>query len=87
METVRQIINSNSLDGIISLPKFLKNKKVEITISLIQEDSHLPSLSKKDIDEMLHGSITESLVGILPPSKISLEEYRSERLSKYERTN
>ena len=36
------------------------------------------------IDEMLEGSITQSLIGAVPISDISLEEIREERLKKYE---
>ena len=47
----------------------------------------LPSLTKNDIDKMLKGSVTESLIGVLPQSDVNLEDYRSERLNKYERVD
>ena len=87
MEVIKHIINSNSLNGVIPLPKLYQNRKVEVIISLIDEESRLPVMSKGDIDAMLNGSITESLIGILPGSAMSLEEYRSERLQKYERAD
>ena len=87
MEAVRQIIDSKLLNGVISLPKDFHNKKVEVIVFLKEEPSPMPSLTKSDIDIMLKGSITESLIGILPQSNMELEDYRSERLNKYERTD
>ena len=37
-----------------------------------------------DFDAMLEGSVTESLIGALPYSDKALEDYRAERLGKYE---
>ncbi|MCL2518701.1 MAG: hypothetical protein FWF15_09080 [Oscillospiraceae bacterium] len=87
MEAVRQIIDSNLLNGVISLPKDFQNKKVEIIIFLKEEKTGLPIFTKNDIDAMLKDSVTESLIGVLPQSDLSLEDYRAERLSKYERTD
>ena len=42
------------------------------------------SLTKNDIDLMLKGSVTESLIGALPQSDMTFEDYRAERLNKYE---
>lgn len=88
MEAIRQIIDSNLLNGVISLPKDFQNKKVEVIVLLTEEKFGLPQLTQltmEDIDEMLKGSVTESLIGILPNSNKTLEEYQAERLSKYER--
>jgi hypothetical protein len=85
MEAVRRTIDSSLLRDIISLPEDFQNKKVEIIIFLTEERTTPQHLSKSDIDIMLKGSVTESLIGILPNSDISLEEYRLERLGKYER--
>jgi len=81
MEAVRQIVESNLLNGIIPLPTFFQNKKVEIIVFLTEDKSELPSLSESDIDAMLKGSITESLVGVIPNTGKPLEDYRAERLS------
>ena len=74
MEAIRKIIDSESLDGIISLPKLFRNKKVEITVSLAEENANLPPLSNDDIKSMLKDSITESLIGIIPHSEMSYDE-------------
>ena len=87
METVRQVINSDLLQGVISLPKSFQQKKVEIIIFIKDEESTMPSFTQSDIDSLLPGSITESLIGALPQSDRTLDDYRSERLAKYETAN
>jgi hypothetical protein len=84
MEAIRQVIDSNSLNGIVSLPSFFQNREVEIIVFLKEDKGKKPLLSKHDIETMLKGSITESLIGALPRSNKSLEDYRAERLNKYE---
>jgi hypothetical protein len=84
MEAVKQIINSSLLNNIINLPRIFQNKKVELTISLAEEKAAQVPLTTEEIDAMLKGSVTESLIGALPYSEKTLEEYRMERLSKYE---
>ena len=85
MEAVRRIIDSSLLSGVISLPKGFQNRKVELIVFLTEEKAALPPIARADIHEMLKGSITESLIGILPDSDVSIEKYRAERLEKYER--
>lgn len=87
MEAVRQVIDSTLLSGIVPLPKRFENKRVEIVISLNEEKKALPSLTMRDVDAMLKGSITESLTGSIPQTGKTLDDYRAERLSKYERAN
>ena len=87
MEAVRQVINSDLLQGVISLPKSFRQRTVEIIIFVQEEKSTLPSFTKNDIDSLLSGSITESLIGALPASNKTLDDYRSERLAKYEAVN
>jgi hypothetical protein len=87
MDTVMQTIDSSLLNGIIPLPKRFQNKLVEVVVSLAEESVDLPPLTMSDIDEMLKGSITESLIGVLPDTGMSLEDYRAERLKKYERAD
>ena len=82
MEVIKQIIDSNLLSSVISLPKSFQNKKVEVIVSLTEEKTILPKLTMKEIDEILKGSITESLIGSVPQSNMSLDDYRAERLKK-----
>ncbi len=85
MEAVRQIIDSSLLSGVIPLPRDFQNKKVELIVLLSDEKTTLPKFSDAELQAMLKGSVTESLIGVLPNSEMSIEEYRSERLKKYER--
>jgi len=87
METVSQVVDSKLLSGIIALPKRFQNKKVEIIVSLNEEKTALPKLSMNDIIAMKKGSISELLTGSIPQSGKTLDEYRAERLAKYEHTN
>ena len=48
-----------------------------------EEKSDLSLLRISDIDEMLGGSVVESLIGILPYSDMTTKDYRLERLKKY----
>lgn len=84
MEAVRQVVDGNSLSKVISLPEFFQNRKVEVIVFLPEEKNEMSLLPKRDIDALLTGSITESLIGALPDSGRSLENYRAERLGKYE---
>jgi len=87
VEAVKQIVDSTLLAGIIPLPKRFLNRKVELTVTLNEEKSALPSLTINDIDAMMKGSITESLTGSIPQSRKTLKDYRAERLARYECTN
>ena len=84
MEAVKQIVDSSLLNGVISLPRNFQNKKVEVIIFLNEENTAMPKLTMNEIDEMLKGSVTESLIGSVPKSNMTLEDYRAERLKKYE---
>jgi hypothetical protein len=87
MEAVKQIISSELLNGVIKLPRIMQNKKVEVIVMLADEKRELPSLTKDRIDAMIEGSVTESLIGVLPCLSVPLEDYRIERLRKYEYTD
>ena len=84
MEFVRQIVEGSELANVILLPASLRSGKVEVIVLPITEKEPPSKISGKDIDEMLEGSITQSLIGAIPISEISLEEIREERLRKYE---
>ena len=83
-EAVRQVIDSDLLRGIISMPESFQNKQVEIIIITKEKKGTLPTFTNQDIDSMLFGSVTESLIGAIPQSNKTLEDYRSERLSKHD---
>jgi hypothetical protein len=87
MEALRKIIDSKSLKTLIPLPKSFQNKNIEIIILPITEKKEKPHITRQMIDKMLPGSITQSLIGAIPLSNISLDDIRLERLRKYESAN
>ena len=87
MDVVTQVIDSTLLSGIIPLPKRFENKKVEVIVSLNEEKTAIPKLTMSDIDAMKKGSISESLTGAIPQSGKTLEDYRAERLARYEHSD
>lgn len=82
MEFVRRIVDANSIMKVIKLPDSLKNRKVEIIIlpvDGIQNETIRNSSRISGISE-----VTQSLIGSIPLSDISLEQVKEERLEKYE---
>jgi hypothetical protein len=87
MEALRKIIDSKALETLFPLPKSFRNKDIEIIILPVNKKEEKPHVTRQMIDEMLPGSITQSLIGTIPFSNISLEDIRLERLQKYESIN
>ena len=77
MEFVRKIIDSNVLDQVLPLPHSFHNQKVEILVFPAQD-------RKTQINDLMEGSITQSLIGVIPYSDMSLDEIRALRLKKYD---
>ena len=77
MEFVREIIDSNVLDQVLPLPHSFHNHKVEILVFPVQD-------RKKQLNDLMEGSITQSLIGAIPHSDVTLDEIRALRLKKYE---
>ena len=84
MEVVRQIVEGSELANVVPLPTSFRNGKVEVIVLPITEKSLQQKYSGKKLDEMLEGSITQSLIGAVSIADISLEDVREERLRKYE---
>ena len=78
MEFVRQVVDSNILDQVLSLPHSFRNHKVEILVFPVQD-------RKMQLNDLMEGSITQSLIGAIPHSDITLDEIRALRLKKYDR--
>jgi len=77
MEFVREIIDSNVLDQVLPLPHSFHNQKVEILVFPVQD-------RKKQLNDLMEGSITQSLIGVIPHSDITLDEIHVLKLKKYE---
>jgi hypothetical protein len=84
VEYIRQIVEGAELASVISLPRSFRSGKVEVIVMAIEETLTSSKYSGNNIDEMLKNSITQSLIGAIPITEISLEEIREERLRKYE---
>lgn len=50
-------------------------------------DSGQISFTESEIDTLFKGSLAESLIGVVPDTGQTLEDYRAERLKKYECTD
>ncbi|MDR2744123.1 MAG: hypothetical protein LBB66_02835 [Desulfovibrio sp.] len=74
MEIVRQIVDSSLLDNVISLPISIQHRRVEVIVLPTTEDDAKLSVTSSEIDKMLEGSITQSLLGIIENQDISLGE-------------
>jgi hypothetical protein len=80
MELIRQIVDSSTLAQALSLPKSFQNRKVEITVRPINEEHSKPVIDKVTLGNMMDGSVTQSLIGAISHSDISLDEIKAERL-------
>jgi len=87
MEAVRQIIDGQLLRGIIPLPSHLQNKKVEVIVIPMEEKPEELRITRGELEALVKGSMAESLCGIVTDTGMTLDDYRAERLSKYERTD
>jgi hypothetical protein len=87
MATVKHIVDGNLLSSVVSLPESFLNIKLEITITPVAEGKDEPYLTRMELRSMLKGSVTESLSGSLPCTDKTLEDFRAERLGKYERVD
>ena len=77
MEFVRQVVDSNILDQVLSLPHSFHNHKVEILVFPVQD-------RETQLSDLMEGSITQSLIGAIPHPDITLDEIRALRLKKYD---
>ena len=82
MEFVRKIVDASSLMKIIKLPDTLKNRKLEIIVLPVDENEK--EMIQGNITVSGLSDITQSLLGSIPASDITLEQIKEERLKKYE---
>ena len=76
MESFRHTMDSELLSGVIPLPARFHNKKVELIVFLAEEKtSPPPRLTMAEIDAMLKGSVTESLIGTLSGADTTLDSH------------
>ena len=79
MKTVRKEMNAGDLKGIIDLPDYDDNQRVEITVAPAEPVEEKKILSEEEINEIM-GRLTGCLKG-LDESK-TLDDWRMERLAE-----
>lgn len=84
MEFVRKIVDASSLMKIIQLPDTLMNRKLEIIVLPIDDTQNVTHQEGMDVSGL--SDITQSLIGSIPVSDITIEQIKEERLKKYEGT-
>jgi hypothetical protein len=80
-------MSADALSGVVAMPQAFKNKRVEVIIREAPENATALKIDMASIDRMMDGSITQSLIGIVPNSGKTLDDYRAERLAKYDRVD
>ena len=85
MTAVREIVDSSSLAGIFDLPHFLRNRKVEVTVSPIEEETEkLSQFTMEQIKEWSQSPKVQAIVGVLKdaglPPDITMKDIRQMRL-------
>lgn len=81
MEVVREFIDASKLASVITLPEALKNRRLEIIV--LPAEEHV----KKNVQNNQIENIVDMLTGSIPDDGMTLEEYRNERLGRYENIN
>jgi hypothetical protein len=84
MEAVRQIVDGNLLGSVIALPKAFRDIRVEVTVRPVFEEKGMPAITRSALRAMLDDSVTQSISGVLPHTDMALEDFRAERLRRYE---
>ncbi|MBR0261339.1 MAG: hypothetical protein IJQ85_06050 [Selenomonadaceae bacterium] len=74
LKTVRKEMTAGDLKGIIDLPNYDDNRRVEVTVTPAEEQTELSAEELK--------KVVQSLVGAIPYTDKSLHELRMERLEK-----
>lgn len=82
MDFVRKIVDASSLMKIMQLPDTLLGRKLEIIV--LPADDNQNKTFQKEITVSGISDITQSLIGSIPNSDITVDQIREERLKKYE---
>jgi hypothetical protein len=87
MEAIRKIVNGSLLGNVLSLPKSYQNRQLEIIVFPREPDdsnqSNSLKMTRSELDAIVKGSIAESLVGTIPDTGKTPDDYKTERISKY----
>ena len=87
MDFIREVIDSSVLEHVLTLPRSFQDRKVEILVFPVHEQEKKTSIDQRKINDLMEGSVTQSLIGAIPHPDITLDEIRSLRLQKYDGTH
>ena len=76
MEVLREIINSDRLKTLFTVPKSMENMDVEVIVLPLADKRR----QKREVDVE---AALKNITGIIQDEGMSLEDYRFERLEKY----
>jgi hypothetical protein len=87
MTAVREIVDSSSLAGLFDLPPFLRNRKVEVTVSPVEEEAEqLPQFTMEQMIEWSQSPDIQCLIGVLKdaglPENLTSKDIRRMRLEE-----
>lgn len=77
MEVIRHFLDADVLKSIIPLPDSFRNRKLEIIVLPASEEPL--ARNNKQVRE-----VVQALSGAVPDTGMTLDDYRAERLKKYE---
>jgi starvation-inducible outer membrane lipoprotein len=80
MKTVRKEMNVGDLKGIIDLPDYDDNQRVEITVAPVEPVAKRKKMTPEEIEAAL-GRLTGCLKGLVDPTK-DMAYWRGERLAE-----
>lgn len=80
MKTVRKEMNAGDLKGIIDLPNYADNQRVEITVAPAAPVEERKKMTNEEIEAAL-GRLTGCLKGLVDPTK-DMAYWRGERLAE-----
>lgn len=76
MEVLREVMNSDRLKTLFTVPKSMENMEVEVIVLPLADRRK----QKREVDVE---AALKSITGIIPDEGMSLDDYRNERLEKY----
>lgn len=80
MKTIRRQMTAGDLKGIIDLPNYDDNQRVEVTVVPAKPAEERKKMSPKEIEAALN-NLRGCLKGLVDPSK-TLDDWRKERLEE-----
>jgi hypothetical protein len=94
VDAIREIVSGKALSSVIRLPDWLRDGQVEVIVLPASDRAigipapSVPKVSRRELDNMKKGSVTEKLTGAINHPPVTIAEIREERLAeRYGRTD